>query len=97
MQAGTVQQRSSLADKLIEVGSTTKCRSLRKRGQQRHAEQIARRLDGLDQRFLDTYERVDTMSYDERRAILRQFNVQITLWKRYHDPPVRHRLGLRPR
>ena len=54
--------------------------------QQRHAEQIARRLDGFDRRFLDAYERVDAMGYDERRAILRQFGVQVTLWKKDHEP-----------
>jgi site-specific DNA recombinase len=54
--------------------------------QQRHAEQIAQRLDGFDQRFLDAAERVDAMGYDERRAILRQFGVGVTLWKKEHDP-----------
>ena len=54
--------------------------------QQRHAEQIARRLDGFDQRFLDAAERVDAMGYDERRAILRQFGVGVTLWKKEHEP-----------
>ena len=54
--------------------------------QQRHAEQLARRLDGFDQRFLDAAERVDAMGYDERRAILRQFGVGVTLWKKEHEP-----------
>jgi site-specific DNA recombinase len=54
--------------------------------QQRHAEQLAQRLDGFDQRFLDAAERVDAMGYDERRAILRQFGVGVTLWKKDHEP-----------
>ena len=57
--------------------------------QQRHAEWIARRLNGFDQRFLDAQDRVDTMGYDERRAILRQFSIQVTLWKQDHDPGTR--------
>jgi hypothetical protein len=54
--------------------------------QQRHAEQLAQRLHGFDQRFLDAAERVDAMGYDERRAILRQFGVGVTLWKKDHEP-----------
>ena len=53
---------------------------------QQHAQQIAQSLNGFNQRFLDAYERVDSMSYEERRAILRQFNAQITLWQKSHDP-----------
>jgi hypothetical protein len=29
---------------------------------------------------------MDGMGYDERRATLREFGVQVTLWKRDHDP-----------
>lgn len=54
--------------------------------QQQYAEQIGRRLKTFDRRFLDAYERVDAMGYDERRATLRQFAVQVTLWKRDHEP-----------
>ena len=54
--------------------------------QRLHAEQISRRLEGFDRQFLDAAERVDAMGYDERRATLRQFAVQVTLWKRNHEP-----------
>lgn len=54
--------------------------------QQRHAEQIAQSLNDFHQRFLDAYARVDEMGYEEKRAILRQFNVQVTLWQKSHTP-----------
>jgi site-specific DNA recombinase len=54
--------------------------------QQQHTQQITQSLNGFDQRLLDAYERVDEMGYEERRAILRQFNVQVTLWQKSHDP-----------
>jgi site-specific DNA recombinase len=54
--------------------------------QQHHAEQIAQRLNGFSQRFLDACRRVDTMSYEEKRTILREFEVRVTLWRRDHDP-----------
>ena len=53
--------------------------------QRRHGEQIAQRLNGFDQRCFDAYERLDTMGYDERRAILRQFAAQVARWKRDHE------------
>ena len=58
-----------------------------------HAEQINRRLEGFDQRFLDVYERVDAMGYDERRATLRHFTVQVTLLEAGPRTPVCDRLG----
>ena len=40
-----------------------------------HAEKINRRLEGFDRWFLDAYEGVDAMGYDERRATLRRFMI----------------------
>ena len=54
--------------------------------QQRNIEQIGKRLHDFNQRFLDAYERAEKMGYDERRAVLRQFAVQVTLWKKDHKP-----------
>jgi len=51
-----------------------------------HAKDMAKRLNGFHQRWLDIYNRVDAMSYDERRTVLRDFSVQVTLWKKDHDP-----------
>lgn len=56
------------------------------RFQQQHASQIAERLGGFDQRFLDACDRVDAMSYAEKRTILREFAVRVTVWRRDHDP-----------
>jgi hypothetical protein len=53
--------------------------------QSSHAERIYRRLESFDQRFLDAYERMDALGYDERRATLDQFMVQVMLWKRDHE------------
>jgi hypothetical protein len=54
--------------------------------QERHAELINRQPKGFDQWCLDACERGDSMNHSERRAVLRQFDVQVTLWKRDHDP-----------
>lgn len=56
------------------------------RYQQQHAAQIAKRLGGFDQRFLDACDRVDSMTYAEKRTILREFAVRVTVWRRDHDP-----------
>lgn len=43
-------------------------------------------MHGLDTRLLREWERLDALTYDERRAKLREFNVAATLWKRDHEP-----------
>jgi hypothetical protein len=47
---------------------------------------MVKQMDGLDSRFLQEWERLDALTYDERRAKLREFNVGVTLWKRDHEP-----------
>ena len=47
--------------------------------QRHHADQFALRLNGFDQRFLDDFEPIETMSYNEQRVTLLQFDVQVTL------------------
>jgi hypothetical protein len=50
--------------------------------------QFAWQLNGFDQQFLDTYERVDATAYDERGATPHQFAVHVTSWNRDDDPGV---------
>jgi hypothetical protein len=47
---------------------------------------MAERMRGLDARFLREWERLDALTYDGRRAELREFKVEVTLWKRDHEP-----------
>jgi hypothetical protein len=54
--------------------------------QQRHAVEMAERMRGSEARLLQESERLNALSYDERRAKLREFNVGVTLWKRDHEP-----------
>jgi site-specific DNA recombinase len=43
-------------------------------------------LDGFEPRIWEAMQDVDTMSYQKKRAMLRDFDVRVTLWPRNHEP-----------
>jgi site-specific DNA recombinase len=53
--------------------------------QQKQASQVVTRLRDLHV-YLQEIDRLDQLTYDEKRAVLREFDVQVTLWKKDHEP-----------
>ena len=57
--------------------------------QQKHAVAMVKQMHGLDSHFLREWERLDALTYDERRAKLREFNVGVTLGSAITSPGLR--------
>lgn len=53
--------------------------------QQANTEKLSEKVRAA-RAYLAEWDRVDAMTFDERRAVLRDFGVQVQLWKRGHDP-----------
>ena len=56
------------------------------RFQARHAERLSSHMDRIEMRMAEECARIETLSYVEKRMVLKEFGVQIVLYKADHSP-----------
>jgi site-specific DNA recombinase len=87
--AGKVDDPEQMIAPLNEVASACKLleRDIQElEAQQHYADSLSERLDSFSRWYLEASERIDQMPYEEKRAVLSELGVQVTLWLKDHDP-----------